>query len=169
MKGWRPSRARGAASPRGWRRLKMEQKEQAGVTDLLSFSNLLTDWPPEEVKLLRPFQSRRVIRQHAPLEDGGNVRASHLFQVDFLFQIKSYFLFAQCDIRGGSSLKVREANQGGGGNDCNSLLMCRGCTQERRGTDPVSMRVWIFSPARKNEYISLLYRSLTSFTEHVWM
>lgn len=150
----------------------MEQKEQAGVIDVLSFSNLLTDWPPEEVKLLRPFQSRRAIRQQAPLEDRGNVRASHLFQVDFMFQIKSYFLFAQCDIRGGSSLKVREADQGGGGNDCNSVLMWRGCTPERRGTDPVSIRgrVWIFSPAKKNEYITLLYGSLTSFEiTHVWM
>lgn len=165
MKGWRRLRARGAASPWGRRRLKMEQKEHAGVIDFLSFSNLLTDWPPEEVKLLRPFQSRRAIRQQAPLEDRGNVRASHLFQVDFMFQIKSYFLFAQCDIRGGSSLKVREADQGGGGNDCNSVLMWRGCTPERRGTDPVSIRgrVWIFSPARKNECISLPFGSLASF------
>lgn len=46
------------------------------------------------------------IQQKAPLRDGRNVRASLLFQVDGMFEIRGYILFKQCDIRGGSSLKV---------------------------------------------------------------
>ncbi len=89
------------------------------------------------------------IQQKAPLRDGRNVRAIHLFQVDFMVEIRGYFLFTQCDIRGGSSLEVREADwhpvgkiRVGEVNNCNSVLMCRGFTIEKRETDPVSRLCW---------------------------